>query len=207
MANNLDRYNEDLRIVSRLKEGDLHSFEEIYNRFYKPLLNYGYQFNGVKAYVHDAIQELFIELWNKRLTLIINFSLEAYLFKSLRYKIQHQVKKDHATNKHVADYYTNSFEAVFDEQGSLNSGEFEAHILNKLKESVLQLAPKQKELIYLIFYNKLSYDEASKIMGISTKTAYNQVNSAIKNLRTTMAKNGVITVLLFLFLYNPTGCK
>jgi RNA polymerase sigma factor (sigma-70 family) len=198
MGMGVNHFDNDKAVVSRLNKGDHHSFKEIYNRFYTPLLNYGYQFNVIKDHLHDCIQDLFIDLWKNRHKLEINFSLQAYLFKSLRYKIQHQIKRDQTTSKRIFEYYKNSFEVSLDEEEYMRNYEHEKHSIEKLKESISQLAPKQKELIYLIFFNKLSYDDASKIMDISKKTAYNQIHSAIKNLRVSMVNPNLKVHLIFL---------
>jgi RNA polymerase sigma factor (sigma-70 family) len=191
---------EEKNALAFLNHGDHHGFEAIYNRFYHPLLSYGYQFNIIKDQVHDCIQDLFIELWNNRKKLEVHSSLQAYLFRSLRYKIQHQIKKEQVVSRKLTEYCNSSFEITFDEDEYLRICDCELRSFARLKESILQLAPKQKELIYLIFYSKLTYDEAAKIMEISKKTAYNQVHSAIKNLRVSMGNSDSMALLVFLLL-------
>lgn len=188
----------DHQLVKKVLNGDYGSFEAIYNKYYQSLFNYGCQFDCVNAYVHDSIQDLFIDLWNNRDRITITYSLQAYLLKSLRYKIQYQIKKDRSFSKNISDYLKDSFTLSFDEQEYLNHFKVETEALMKLKKGVQTLAPKQRELIYLIYFNNLSYDEASKIMGITKKTAYNQVHSAIKNLR--VALQDLIFLLPVLWL-------
>jgi RNA polymerase sigma factor (sigma-70 family) len=188
--------NIDYGILERFKEGDYHSFEHIYNQFYKPLYNYGCQFNIVKAYVHDSIQDLFIDLWNNRHKLDITYSLHAFIFKSLRYKIQHQIKKDQIGSKKMQDFIKDSFEITLEEKDLF---ETENDTIKELKKSILLLAPKQRELIYLIFYHKMTFEDASKVMDISKKTAYNQIYNALKNLKVSMGESNYISFFL-LFL-------
>ncbi|UZR95284.1 RNA polymerase sigma factor [Chondrinema litorale] len=188
---------DDKELINGLSRDDYASFECIYNKYYQPLYNYSCQFSGIKAYNHDCIQDLFIDLWNNRSKTTITYSLQAYLYKSLRYKIQHQIRKDQTRAKNIQGYFEDSFEIFFHEQEYLEKIELEKHHISKLKDSIQQLAPKQRELIYLIYFNNLSYDDVSQIMGISKKTAYNQVHSAIKNLRTSLGD--LIFTLLFIY--------
>lgn len=194
-----DKYNigKEHELIEKIKRGDYGSFEHIYNLFYPSLYRYACQFSGIKEYVHDSIQDLFIDLWNGKEKLHIKWSLQAYLFKSLRYKIQYQLKKEQAFSRSISEYLKDSFELFFDEEAYLHRFEVEREVLQQLRKSVQELAPKQRELIYLIFFSNLSYDEASKITGIAKKTAYNQVHSAIKNLRVSMEDLIFLIPLLF----------
>ena len=199
MVKNKQNIIDDKALIKGLSQDDYASFENIYNKYYQSLYNYSCQFSGIKAYNHDCIQDLFIDLWKNRKKTSINYSLQAYLFKSLRYKIQHQIKKNQTRIKNIRGYFEDSFELFFHEQEYLEKIELEKHHIIKLKESIQQLAPKQRELIYLIYFNNLSYDEVSQIMGISKKTAYNQVHSAIKNLRASLGD--LIFTILFTSSY------
>ena len=53
----------------------------------------------------------------------------------------------------------------------------------RLEEALQKLSPRQKEIIFLKFYNKLSYDEICELMSISTNSAYKLLNKAIVKLR------------------------
>jgi len=175
------------------------TFGQIYDQFYQPLYNYGCQFRIAKDDLHDCIQELFIELWNSKDKLAIHYSLKAYIFKSLRYKIQHFIKREQHAHKHLSEYLAQSFEIVFDEEHYIQQHQIEEETLRKLKANIQQLPPRQRELIFLIFFNGVSYEQASTIMDISKKTAYNQVQNAINNLKLSMGDIAISTVLFYLY--------
>jgi DNA-directed RNA polymerase specialized sigma24 family protein len=48
------------------KQGDRSAFEELYRKYAKVLYNYGRKLKHDPELVHDAIQDLFIELWRLR---------------------------------------------------------------------------------------------------------------------------------------------
>lgn len=186
----------DSWMIERLQKGDYKFFEGLFNQYYEPLYKYGCQFDIIKDHVHDCIQDLFIDLWNNKERIEINYSLQAYLFKSLRYKIQSYVRKEKVSSTNLSRFFNETFEIIFDEEEYLKNYKIEQKELEKLKNCIINLAPKQRELIYLIFYNGLSYDEASNILDINKKTAYNQVRSAVKNLKAAMGSASLIYFIM-----------
>jgi len=53
----------------------------------------------------------------------------------------------------------------------------------KIAQMLRTLTPKQKEAIFLIYYEELSYDETAQIMELQVKTVYNLVHLALSKLR------------------------
>ena len=54
---------------------------------------------------------------------------------------------------------------------------------HKLQEAIHALTPKQKEVLYLRFYEGLSYDEIEKITDTNYQSIRNLLSKTIKNLR------------------------
>jgi RNA polymerase sigma-70 factor (ECF subfamily) len=60
-----------------------------------------------------------------------------------------------------------------------------------------RLSSRQKEIIYLKYYQNLSYEEVSEIMNINYQVARNLLYQAIKSLKTILAGS---LELFFFFL-------
>lgn len=133
--------------------------------------------------LEDTIQELFLEIWKNR-NPVPAISVKAYLLKALKYKLLKEMSRSSATQ----------FRDEFAEDGVFELGH-EALLVAKQEdeerartvlESLEQLSHRQKEIIYLKFYQNLSYDEVSSIMNINYQAARNLLYQAIKALKKIM---------------------
>ena len=52
-----------------------------------------------------------------------------------------------------------------------------------LKEAIADLTPRQREVIYLKYFEGLSTDELAEILQIRAQSIYNLVHDALENLR------------------------
>src|SRR5688572_26092435 len=82
-----DQLSHDARIWLDLRSGEKSALSYIYTKFFDGLYNYGSRITPDAGLTEDSIQDLFVELWNKREGLNDVHNVKAYLFKSLRRKI------------------------------------------------------------------------------------------------------------------------
>ncbi len=61
------------------------------------------------------------------------------------------------------------------------------------------LSPRQREILYLRYFESLSYQEISVSLKINPNTAYNQVSNALKILKQHL-KQVMITLVCFLLI-------
>lgn len=81
----------------------------------------------------------------------------------------------------IEDYQ--DFLIEFSEEDRLINEHVHTQHIEKLNESLAQLTPKQKESIYLKFYEGLSYTEIAEVMDVETKAIYKLVARAIEGLK------------------------
>ena len=172
----------------------------IFNDHYEILLNYGAQFNLDKQSVQDCIHDLFVDIWRTAKSLEELNSPKAYLLRALKNKIYKKLKRE---NKTIGiDEYSDQHLfpiQVSIEQSTIISETIE-HNREALNKSIESLTPRQRELIYHIFYNGLTYEEASEVLNISKKTAYNLVLRSINKLRKHLDISKLEVVMVFLLL-------
>jgi RNA polymerase sigma factor (sigma-70 family) len=171
------------QLWDNFRNGDKKALAAIYTTTVKALLNYGQKFIPDKDIIADLIQDLFIELWNQRENLSHTSSIRYYLLKSLRYKIiRYNNQHKHRSVKYgFTDEYT--FELVFSHESKLIEDACQAEENEKLSMALAQLTKRQKEAIYLRYYNNLSYSEIASLMSVSEQSVYNLVSKAIKSLQ------------------------
>ena len=65
------------------KNGSEDAYAFIYHKYFHVLYNYGRQFSDSKEGVKDCIQDLFVEIWDRKENLGDTDSIKFYLFKLL----------------------------------------------------------------------------------------------------------------------------
>lgn len=172
----------DEELWNAFKEGSLTAFKLVYEQNIDILLNYG---NKVAPYCDiatDCIQDLFVDLWNRRSNLGKVKHIEGYLFISYRRRLMDFLKK-HKQNRNIE--YLDGFEILLAEP--INHWNMAEDKKASIVLALNALPYQMKEAIYLRFFNDLSCSEISEIMMIKTQSVYNLISSGLK-----VIKKGVI---------------
>jgi RNA polymerase sigma factor (sigma-70 family) len=171
--------NESL-LWSQFVCGDEAGFTELFRHFSKPLFNYGIKIVSDKELLKECLQELFVNLWHSRQKLAPDVtSVQSYLFLSFKRLLLKKKRKglriiplsNTDSGDFLADY---SIEQLLIEKE--NATEQERRLLTALS----QLTARQKEAIYLKFYQNMSYEEIGEVMNINYQSLRSLVYKAIK---------------------------
>ena len=136
----------------------------------------------------DCIQDLFVELWNRRQSLSETKSIKFYLLKALRRRIARMV---HTAKRRVA--VTDEVQYL-EEKMNFSVEEFmvaqEADQATKagLKRALDALTKRQRESIYLKFFQGLNNEAIAFVMGLSESSVSTLVSQSIGALRLTLQK-------------------
>lgn len=173
----------DAELWQRFVDGDKQALAFIYQCQYKPLYKYGYKLSTDKNLIEDCIQDLFMELWKNKSRLGSTDSIRYYLLKSLRRKIFKTIQRNDKTiniESETDDYH---FIVEYSIEDLIIFESADAQLKQKLIQALHQLSARQKEAIYLKFYNDMDYKEIAAIMNISYQSIRTLVYQAIKLLR------------------------
>ncbi len=189
---------DDSLLWQALKRSEKAAYEILLKKYYPIVLNYGVRFYKDKEFVKDCVQDLFIEIWNRREYLADVVSVKSYLLHSIRKNIireSSRLKWFREADKISDDH---DFDVEFDIETYLISREVENELLQKLRFELDKLTKRQREAIFLRFNQDLSYEEIAIIMDINYRSVVNLIHEAIKAIR----KNWFSVLLSsFLFIY------
>ena len=189
---------DDSLLWQALKRSEKAAYEILLKKYYPIVLNYGVRFYKDKEFVKDCVQDLFIEIWNRREYLADVVSVKSYLLHSIRKNIireSSRLKWFREADKISDDH---DFDVEFDIETYLISREVENELLQKLRFELDKLTKRQREAIFLRFNQDLSYEEIAIIMDINYRSVVNLIHEAIKAIR----KNWFAVLLSsFLFIY------
>ena len=181
-------------------EGDDKCFALIYKNHIERLLLYGHKLCPDSEIVHDTIQEIFIQLFQRRNEVGTKIeNLKAYLFVALRNSlIKKMVNKRKFEWLEVNDRGDEpSFMVEYSYQDQLIEQEISTEVKSKLTQAVNRLPGKQKEIIYLKFEEEMNYKEISNILNISVESARKLLYRALLSLRDTLKTSSLQSIVLF----------
>lgn len=179
-----DKHYAENDIWHLLKNGSREAVNLLVYRYYDDLLRYGSSFCNNTLLVEDMIQDLFCELCQKPEGIShINF-IKPYLFTSLRRRIFRQMSRDRKVLQiDTADADGLRFEVEFSPEELMVRKEEKAKLAYAITEYIQRLSPRQRESIYLRFYENLSYEAISGIMDISVPYLYLLVHKSLTRIR------------------------
>lgn len=168
-------------VWKEFRNGSELAFTAIYKRYATDLYHYGERLTGNKQIIEDSLHDLFVELWRQRSNYKPVRHLKFYLFKSFR----HRLIKNLQRYKRVAGPH--DIEACLSVEIEWPDEQY-AEVQRKLMaESINGLSEREKQAVFLRFYDELTYEEIASLMSISTKSTYKLMYRALDALRKTMA--------------------
>lgn len=173
-----------------IKEDDSRAFDELYSRTWKKLYITAYSKLKIEDPAKDIVQEVFVDLWNKRNVRQID-NIQAYLSQAVKFKILDEFRK--------ARYEFVEIENFIEEIKDSNLADsklLDKEIFQTLKQWIESLPAKRKEIFRLKYEEGLSNKEIAERLNISVKTVQNQVLNSSGELRTLLRR-----ALLIYFTY------
>jgi RNA polymerase sigma factor (sigma-70 family) len=171
-------------IWQNLLTGDRNALAKLMHAFFRPLANYGLRFTSDKELIKDSVQELFIVLWERRDQLATSVNLKSYLFTSFRRLLLRKLKKIHKTSTITLDpIYVDSFSFVLGTESKIIASEQANNLSNHFNQLIAKLPERQREVVYLKFFESLSREEIANILEIAPQTVSNILQIALSKLK------------------------
>lgn len=186
-------------IWNEFRKGSKEALETIYEDNYSSLYHYSMKFSIDYDLIKDLIHELFIELINSGSKLSNTDNIRFYLLKALRNKLLKQLSENSKfTNKFEEAAGFNLIDSI---ESQLIKKEVEEQLKNQVIAAINKLSVKQQEIIYLRFYNDISYPEIAALFDVNIQTVRNLMNRAINSLKEDLQNNN-LSKHLILFVLN-----
>jgi RNA polymerase sigma factor (sigma-70 family) len=185
----------ELELWQALTEGDISSFEALMSAQFLTLFQYGSKFTKDSEIVKDCIQDLFLYLWEHREHLAKNVSVKAYLMSSLRRRIH--LNRNIVSFDPIPDNESQLFEVSFSVEDAFIDNENIQQLSNQIKDTLTHIPQRQKEIIYLRFFQNLNREQIAEVLGITPQTVSNILQMAFKSIR----KNWKTEYFGLIFLY------
>jgi RNA polymerase sigma-70 factor, ECF subfamily len=182
--------------ILALKEGNLQAFNELFDRYGKRLYYFSIGYLKSAESAEEIVQEVFLKIWDNRVELSAQKSLESYLFTIARNGILNTIRKSKSEQAYLDYVKINPGKNVLlDEELNFNELEKAYH------EAIGKLSPRRKEIYLMSKEQSFSNAEIAIKMNISVKTVENQMTSALSEIRRNLRSlgfSGIIFIELFL---------
>ena len=171
---------DDVLIFGKIKNGDIHSFEILFRRYYERLCRYGYGVVGTWEDAEEIVQELFYKIWKERETLRIAFSVKSYLYgavrnNSLQY-LEHLAVRQNYREQELDKHHEIRIQTP---EEQLEYKELE----RQLEDVLNRLSERQRQIFTMSRFEGKKYTEIAGALSLSVKTIEAEMSKALRVLK------------------------
>lgn len=185
-------------LLIKLRLGDRLAFEQIYKlysiRIYWNILKMVKSEDDAK----ELLQDVFLKVWDKRALIDPEQSFKSYLFQISKFTVYNFIRKNNLDKK-LKDYLSQENSELYTHVEELLSfKQSDAFI----QETIEQLPPQRRQVYKLCKIEGKSYEEVSKMLGISTSTISDHIVKATKFIKIKHSSmDGTIALILVSILF------
>lgn len=172
----------DESIWKRFQDGDERALTDIYEAYADALYSYGLRLTNDDSLVKDCIQEVFIQLIDRRKALILSSCIPVYLFKSFRNKLVEELRSSNRRQDILKLLYKEKTAEGHAEQSLIDDEERQA-IQKDIQMAMDRLTDRQKEVIYLKYNKDFDCQEIAELLGIDKASVSTLLYRSIKIMR------------------------
>lgn len=167
------------RLAVRINQSDRKAFDELFRLLYPGLIRFAQSYTRDNASAYDVVQDVFVNLWQRRKQIDDQQSLRSYIYTSVKNRSLNVIRKDSALT-----FDTDLTHEYHSEQNTNLTEESSQNDLSELfNEWISQLPDRQREAFELSRYDGLDHNEIAEVMNVSPKTVNNHIVLALQTLK------------------------
>ena len=169
----------DTDLLEMIRNNDLHAFDMLYKRYWRPLLHYAAQYLDDAATCEEIVQELFVHLHGRHTPVNIRSSVSSYLYTATRNRIMNHVRNRALYKKHIS-------RAVSSATGVHNNVEQFISLVELRKEiarSLGSMPAKYREVYVLHDEHHYTIKKIASVLNRPVDTVEKQLRKALSMLR------------------------
>lgn len=177
-------------------------FEALFRDLYTPLYRYAFGLLSDEMQAEEAVQDVFLRLWQQKDQLAIETNLQAYLYRAV-----HNQSMNMLNHAKVKEKYQQYAQQRHPQYADGPAQQMQARELQQqITKAMAKIPEKCRTVFHLSRQEELSYKEIADRLGLSVKTVENQVAKALKILRTELKDYlpmlAVLVTIFTLFIKN-----
>lgn len=164
-------------LLELMKGGSASAFTELYNRYWERMVSIAFIKLKNTDDAKEVVQEIFIELWNRRENLSIRNSFYTYIATAVKYKIYTKIANRQKSHEKLAGLSTESVSNTTEEWLSFEQ------LRADLEKAVLDLPEKCRLVFRLSREEGLTGRQIAQKLSLSPKTVETHITKALQHLR------------------------
>ena len=164
-------------LLSAVQRGDQKAFDTLFRRYYPMLCAYGHRFVELED-AEEIVEDSLLWLSENRETLVIESSLNSYLFKMVYRRALNKLAHIDATQRADTRFYEEMQEMLQD----TDYYQIE-ELAKRIEDAVAALRESYREAFVMHRFRDMSYKEIAETLGVSPKTIDYRIQQALKQLR------------------------
>jgi RNA polymerase sigma-70 factor, ECF subfamily len=158
-------------LVRRIRAGDPVAFEALFRDMAPRLIDFTIRYVGSVSAAEDIVQDVFVDVWERRRKLVIETTINAYLHAAVRNRAINYVRRESRHTDLTDDTIVANVPSALQE--------LEAQEINeRIVAAIDTLPPRRRIVLLLRLDEEMSYAEIAESMGISIRTVENQLAKA-----------------------------
>ena len=164
-------------LLSAVQRGDQKAFDTLFRGYYPMLCAYGHRFVELED-AEEIVEDSLLWIWENRETLVIESSLNSYLFKMVYRRALNKLAHIDATQRADTRFYEEMQEMLQD----TDYYQIE-ELAKRIEDAVAALPESYREAFVMHRFRDMSYKEIAETLGVSPKTIDYRIQQALKQLR------------------------
>jgi RNA polymerase sigma-70 factor (ECF subfamily) len=166
----------DYQYVEKLAQGDHASFRWLFMQYFPKLKIFIAGFVKSEAIAEELSQDIFVKIWEKRKTLTVVQSFNAYIYRMAKNAVLNHFQHEYVKEKYAGQSFSDS---------AVSADElFQAKETELLIQLTVEKMPTQRRKVFELSRRlHLKNEEIAKKLHLSKKTVENHLNLALKDIR------------------------
>ncbi|WP_163379812.1 RNA polymerase sigma factor [Cyclobacterium sp. SYSU L10401] len=191
----LENLTDEALLIS-LRQGDVKAFDELYLRYAKKLMAFSLTFFTDQHLAEEAVQEIFVRIWERRKKLDESKSFKSYLFQAVKFYMYNHIR-DRKKECCLETAAIEQIPVAQDPEATLAYQELEELAL----EMIGRLPKVQQEVFKLNKFKGMNSDQIALQMNLSKRTIEHHLYLASKSLRKGLLHHPSFSWLIFTGIY------
>jgi RNA polymerase sigma-70 factor (ECF subfamily) len=161
------------------QNSDQQAFKELYLLYFDRLYKFAFSILHSSEFAEEAVNDVFLNIWQKRSRLKTIDNLTNYLYISTKNTAFNYLSKFRKERNTTLDEVLVRFEV---DELTPETAFFTSEVRTEIEQAINQLPPKTKLVFQMAKVEGLKYKEIAEVLNISVNTIDNHIATAIKKL-------------------------
>lgn len=186
----------DTILIQKIRDGCEKAFREMYDRYHVQMYFIAKKYLKDTNLAEDAVQDIFVKVWEKRHNLDHVNSVNSYLFTMVRNHVLNMLRDRKSELISISAVKEKKLPAKNPTEDNLQYSEYET----VFRKGVNELSGRKREVFELRTLKGLTNSEVAELLQIHVRTVKTHYYNSSKFIRTYLKNHAGILLLLFAYL-------